>query len=76
MDFDMFEMAALEIISELNEGKIKIQDISGEQLKTVLAYELWKDGMDKPEVKKFLKNDEWSKDQIIEYLTVVFGYNL
>ena len=74
MDIEMFEMAALEIITEINEKKTSLQELSGDNLRTVLAYEFWNDGMDKPEVKKFLKDNEWSKEQIIEYLTIVFGY--
>ena len=73
MNQDKFEMAALEILDDIISGG-SLEDQSIENIRTLLAYEMWKDGMDWAEVEKFLQDKEWSREQMIEYLISVFDY--
>lgn len=72
MDKEKFEQAALEILSTIVSREKTMDNSSTEEIRTLLAYEMWQDGMDWPEVEKFIQDKEMTREQMIEYLNMVF----
>lgn len=75
MNQNKFETAALEILTTLINNEKTLDDFSTDDIRVLLTYNLWQDGMDWPEVKEFIKDKEMSREQLISYLNLVFPCN-
>ncbi len=57
-----------------------LQELSDDEVRLLLAYEMWKDGMEWPDVDKEIicdkwnKPPEWTRERMIEYLETIFDY--
>jgi len=62
---------------ELREGRkyLSLEEEELENLKILLTYEMWRDGMDFGEATKFYEELDMTREGIINYLKEVFDYD-
>ena len=70
MEQDILEQKAQKILSSM----ISIHDLSDEDLRTIFAYDMWRDGMEWEDVKEIESDPFWNREYIIAYLQDIFGY--
>ena len=76
---DVLENLASSIIESISNGEKSLKELSDAELNTFLSYEMWKDGMEWPDVEELIDDRNarvplWSRKRMIEYLETVFGY--
>ena len=59
---------------EIKDREKDINDLSEEELRILLAFEMWNDGMDWEDIQKIEHDSFWTVRNIITYLQDVFGY--
>lgn len=74
MDKEILEQKAQKIISKIHTEKTSLQNLTDGELRTVLAYEMWRDGLDWENVVTIEFDPFWSPSNIIHYLQEVFNY--
>jgi len=63
-------------MDDLNEGLKELEALNMDELKVLLTYETWADGLDLNKVEQYYKDlEDWSQEIIINYLKDVFNYS-
>jgi len=70
------EDKALQLMDDLNKGLKELKALNIDELKVLLTYETWADGLDLNKVEQYYKDlEDWSQEIIINYLKDVFNYS-
>jgi len=70
------EDKALQLMDDLNKGLKELKALNIDELKVLLTYETWADGLDLNKVEQYYKDlEDWSQEMIINYLEDVFDYS-
>lgn len=76
MNLQEIEDTALALIEDLNNKVKELEVLNIKELKILLTYEIWCDGLDANQVEQYYKDlTDWSQEQIINDLEDVFDYD-
>jgi len=76
MNLQEIEDTALVLIEDLNNKSKELEALNMDELKVLLTYEMWCDGLDMNKVEQYYKDlEDWLKGWIINYLEEVFDYS-
>jgi len=76
MNLQEIEDTALVLIEDLNNKSKELEALNMDELKVLLTYEMWCDGLDMNKVEQYYKDlEDWSQEMIINYLEEVFDYS-